>query len=98
MKYPNVTQRSSGGNPVLTDRRTKLVAPSAPIRKSDCSEPSRKYKRHPGVTRSILVMRFFNRETPDFSAASTRYLPRSRRETTATGSFGVTVTEGVSPK
>src|SRR5262245_26304810 len=98
MKYPRVTHRSSGGSAVDTERRTRLVAPSPPIRKSDCTEVSRVDNTHFREFRSMLLTRLLTNETPAFSASSKRYLPSSRRETTATGSFGVTVTERLSPK
>ena len=41
MKYPKCDAEILGRRPVLTERRTRLVAPSAPIRKSDCSAVSR---------------------------------------------------------
>ena len=67
MKYPRVTQRSSGCSAVPTVRRTRLVAPSAPIRKSDCRVLSRAESRHPRAVGSILVIRVFTIETPAFS-------------------------------
>src|SRR5690348_13296032 len=45
--YPTVTFRSPGASAVATLRRTRLVAPSAPTRKSACSVVSRVVSVHP---------------------------------------------------
>src|SRR5262245_699476 len=98
MKYPSVTHRSSDWMPIPIVLRTRLVAPSAPIRKSDCKVASPAVIRHPRLFRSIPLTRVFRIETFDFLASSIKYLDNSRRETTAIGSCGVTVTDKASPK
>src|SRR5262245_58892104 len=98
MKYPSVTHKSSGCNSVPTDRRTRLVAPSAPIRKSDCNDESRVVSVQPRFVGSMWVTRLFTMETPAFSASSMRYLPNSRRESTASGCCVGTVTDRLSLK
>ncbi len=98
MKYPSVTHRSEGSSACATLRRTRLVAPSAPIRKSDCNRDSRVESCQPFAVRSIRLMRFFRKVTPAFSASTRRYLPSSRRETTAKVTSGATLMEISSPK
>ena len=93
MKYPSVTHKSSGRRAFPSVRRTMLVAPSAPIRKSDCSDESRVDSVQPCAAGSTVVTRLFTMVTPACSAPAIRYLPNSCRDSTARGCSVGTVTE-----